>query len=234
MAKDPPDTAEAIPLLEPGDRLTREEFERRYDAMPGVKKAELIDGVVYMPSPVRHRRHSRPHSWLGAWLTLYSQMTPGVDSGDNGSLRLDVLNEPQPDLYLLIQPECGGQARISADDYVEHAPELVAEVSASTVSIDLHSKRDLYLRTGVREYIVWRVIDAALDWFILRDERFERLDLGPDGLHRSVVFPGLWVDPVAILAGDGPRNLAVLQQGLASPEHAAFVQRLRTASTAGS
>ena len=202
--------------------------------MPGVKKAELIDGVVYTPSPVRHRRHSRPHSWLGAWLTVYSQMTPGVDSGDNGSLRLDVLNEPQPDAYLLIQPECGGQVRISEDDYVEHAPELVAEISASTVSIDLHSKIDLYRRTGVREYLVWRVTDAALDWFVLLGARFERLPLAPDGLLRSVVFPGLWLDPVAILAGDGPRNLAVLQQGIATPEHAAFVARLHTARGPGS
>src|SRR5207249_9450896 len=103
---------EAIPLLEPGDRLTREEFERRYDAMPGVKKAELIEGVVYMPSPVRHRRHAWPHLRLGTWLGLYVELTPGVEAGDNGTLRLDVINEPQPDLYLLIQSECGGQARI--------------------------------------------------------------------------------------------------------------------------
>jgi len=228
MAKDVPVETEPIPILEPGDRLTREEFERRYEAMPGVKKAELIEGVVYMPSPVRHQRHSRPHSWLVAWLTVYSQMTPGVDSGDNGTLRLDVINEPQPDLCLLIRPECGGQARISDDDYVEHAPELVAEISASTVSIDLHSKLDIYRRSGVREYLVWRVNDRALDWFVLRDETFQRLVPGADGLFRSEVFPGLWLDPVAILAGNGPRNLAVCQQGVASEEHADFVRRLHT------
>ncbi len=228
MARDTTDSStDAVPLLEPGDRLTRAEFERRYEAMPGVKKAELIEGVVYMPTRVRHRHHARPHSGLGGWLALYAEMTAGVESGNGGTLRLDNLNAPQPDVYLVIRPECGGQARISADDYIEHAPELVAEISASSVSIDLNTKRDVYARTGVREYLVWRVADGVLDWFVLRGDRYEPLPLGADGLFRSEVFPGLWLDPVAILGGDGPRNLAVLQQGLASPEHAAFVQRLQ-------
>jgi Uma2 family endonuclease len=217
-----------IPPLENGDRLTREEFERRYDAMPHVKKAELINGVVRMPSPVRHRHHSRPHFHLIGWLYLYESATPGVEGGDNGTARLDVINEPQPDAMLLILPECGGQARISEDDYVEHAPELVAEVSASTVSTDLNDKLEVYRRVGVREYLVWRVQEQAIDWFALRGEKFERL-VAQDGIHRSEVLPGLWLDAAALLRGDGPRVQEVAQQGVASREHADFVARLQAA-----
>ena len=112
----------AIPPLENGDRLTRAEFERRYDAMPALKKAELIEGEVYMPSPVRYGRHSQPHSRLGTWLGIYELDTPGVEAGDNGTIRLDLDNEPQPDAFLIIRPERGGQARISEDDYIEGAP----------------------------------------------------------------------------------------------------------------
>jgi Uma2 family endonuclease len=219
----PPD---AVLPLEPGDRLTRDEFERRYDAMPGLKKAELIEGVVYMPSPVRHRRHSRPNLHLATWAGTYEAATPGVEGGDNGTARLDVDNDPQPDVLLLIDPARGGQARISADDYIETAPELVAEVAASSASYDLHTKLEVYRRNGVREYIVWRVLDRQIDWFILRQGRYEQLAPGPDGIIRSEVFPGLWLDPQALLRGDLARALAVVQQGAASPEHAAFVARL--------
>src|SRR5438034_6357013 len=120
---------ESIPPLEPGDRLSRSEFERRYEAMPQLKKAELIEGVVYMPSPVRFRRHSRPHAVLVTWLGFYMAHTPGVEAGDNSTARLDLDNEPQPDALLLIDPACGGQARISEDDYIQSAPELVGEIA---------------------------------------------------------------------------------------------------------
>ena len=214
--------------LEPGDRLTREEFERRYDAMPHVKKAELIEGVVFMPSPVRHQRHSRPHFRLISWLGTYEAATPGVEGGDNGTARLDVLNEPQPDALLLISPSCGGQARISTDDYIEHAPELVAEVASSSVSIDLHTKREIYRRNGVRASTSsGRVLEDALDWFVLRDEQFNPLAPDTQGWFRSEVLPGLWLDSAALLQGDMARVLEVVRQGLASAEHAAFVQRLQ-------
>lgn len=143
-----------VPLLENGDRLTRSEFERRYDAMPGLRKAELIEREVYMPSPVRHGRHSHPHTRLVAWLANYETDTPGVEAGDNGSVRLDMENEPQLDAYLLILPDRGGQARISDDDYIEGAPELVAEIASTSVSRDLGKKLNVYLRNGVREYLV--------------------------------------------------------------------------------
>jgi Uma2 family endonuclease len=222
---------EFILPLEPGDRLTRAEFERRYEAMPRVKKAELIEGVVYMPSPVRHRNHSRPQFRLITWLGTYEAATPGVEGGDNGTARLDLDNEPQPDAYLLIDPTCGGQARISDDDYVEEAPELVAEVTASGASYDLHTKLHVYRRNGVREYLVWRVRDEQLDWFVLRSGQYQPLAPDAQGLLHSEVFPGLWLDPAALLRGDMLTVLAVVQQGVASPEHTAFVQRLQSRST---
>jgi Uma2 family endonuclease len=216
----------AIPLLERGDRLTRAEFERRYDAMPNLKKAELIEGVVYMPSPVRLDRHGNPHAHLVGWLFVYESATPGVRSADNTTVRLDETNEPQPDALLMIDPRRGGQARISTEDYVETAPELVAEVSASSASYDLHTKLGAYLRNGVREYIVWRVLDGEVDWFILRGGQYERLAPGADGILRSEIFPGLWLDATALVNDDLARVLAVIQQGVASPEHADFVTRL--------
>jgi Uma2 family endonuclease len=233
-SEQPPPAVEARnqpPLpLEPGDRLTREEFERRYDAMPHLKKAELIEGVVYIPSPVRLQRHGNPHFRLIVWLGTYEAATPGVEGGDNGTARLDVINEPQPDALLLISPTCGGQARISEDDYVEHAPELVAEISSSSVSIDLNTKWEVYRRTGVREYIVWRVLENAIDWFVLRDEQFQPLAPDAQGHFRSEVFPGLWLDPAALVRGDMARVLQIVQQGLATEEYAAFVRRLQQAA----
>ncbi len=185
-----------------------------------------------MPSPVRHGRHSRPHSLLVTWLGFYAVNTPGLDSGDNGSIRLDLDNEPQPDAYLVIRPERGGQVRISEDDYIEGAPELTAEVSSSSVSYDLGDKLDAYRRNGVREYVVWRVLDGEIDWFVNRGGRFERMTPSADGILRSTVFPGLWIDPAALARGDLAAAFAVLQQGLNSPEHAEFVARLEPPRTA--
>ena len=178
-------SSEQMPLLEPGDRLSRPEFERRYDAMPALRKAELIEGVVYMPSPVRYRRHGRPHAQLIGWLIHYEAGTPGVETADNSTTRLDLDNEPQPDAVLLIAPASGGQARISADDYIEAAPELVVEIASSRVSFDLTTKLHVYRRSGVREYVVWRVLDGAVDWFVLRHGQYERLPMDPEGLLRS-------------------------------------------------
>jgi Uma2 family endonuclease len=219
-----------VPPLEPGDRLTRDEFERRYDAMPHLKKAELIEGVVYMPSLVRHRRHGRPHARLIGWLIHYEAGTPGVETADNSTARLDQDNEPQPDALLFIDPARGGQARLSDDDYVERAPELVAEVSASSVSFDLNTKLNVYRRNGVREYLVWRVLDGEIDWFVLRQGQYVRLAQDAQGLLKSEVFPGLWLDPAALVGGDLATLFAVVQQGLATSEHAAFVARLSSAN----
>jgi Uma2 family endonuclease len=215
-----------IPPLENGDRLTRAEFERRYNAMPDLKKAELIEGVVYVPSPTRFRRHGKPHYQVIGWLSAYEIATQGVVGGDNASVRLDLDNEPQPDVVLIIGPEHGGQARISEDDYIENAPELVVEIAASSVSIDLNTKLHVYRRNGVREYIVWRVQNRAIDWFVLREGQYERLAADAQGQLHSEVFPGLWLDPAALVQGDMPSVMAVLQQGLATAEHASFVAKL--------
>ena len=218
----------SIPQLEAGDHLTREEFERRYEAMTNLKKAELIEGVVHMPSPVRYERHGLPHAGLVGWLTVYRARTPGVKVADNTTVRLDAENEPQPDVILLIDPTRGGQAQISSDDYVEGAPELAIEVASSSVSIDLNTKFRVYQRNGVKEYIVWRVLDEAIDWFVLQEDgKLGRLSVDPDGCYRSIVFPGLWLEPGALIRDDLNAVLQVLEKGLASPEHAAFVSRLK-------
>lgn len=216
----------AIPPLEAGDEMTAAEFERRYNSMPELKKAELLRGIVYMPSPVRLDQHGEPHSDMIGWLTMYKAFTPGVRGGDNSTVRLDEKNEPQPDILLLIPQSAGGQSTVSADGYVTGAPELVCEVASSSRSYDLGVKLGVYRDFGVREYVVWRVGDDAIDWFVLRGDRYEPLSRGPDGIFRSEVFPGLWLDPAALIAGDLARVLAVVQQGAALPEHAAFVRRL--------
>jgi Uma2 family endonuclease len=228
--RSPLDSVSAAVLpLEHGDRLDRDEFERRYDSMPALKKAELLRRQVYMPSPVRHRQHGRPHLTLSAWIGAYLAATPGTDAGDNSTVRLGPDDEPQPDVHLRIPRELGGRSFVGIEDYIEGAPELAVEVASSSVSYDLHVKLDVYREFGVREYLVWRVRDAVMDWLALRGDRYEPLTPGEDGTLRSEIFPGLWLDPTALIEGDAARVLAVLQQGVASPEHAAFVERLAAA-----
>ncbi|MCA1995407.1 MAG: Uma2 family endonuclease [Coleofasciculus sp. S288] len=215
-----------IPPLENGDRLNRYEFERRYNAMPSLKKAELIEGIVYMPAALRFKSHGQPHGWIMTWLGNYEAMTPGVALGVEPTVRLDLDNEPQPDAVLLIDEEAGGQARLSEDDYIEGAPELVVEIAASSVAIDLHAKKQAYRRNGVKEYIVWQVLDQTISWFYLEKGEYLDLPVDPDGTIRSRVFPGLWLAVEELLVGNMQRVLAVLQEGGQSPEHAAFVQKL--------
>jgi len=221
-----PEQGLTIPPLENGDRLNRYEFERRYDAMPNLKKAELIEGIVYMPAALRFKSHSQPHSWVIGWLVTYEATTPGVAVGDAPTVRLDIDNEPQPDVVLLIAPEAGGQAQLSDDDYVEGAPELIVEIAASSVAIDLHAKKQAYRRNGVKEYIVWQVLDQKISWFYLEKGEYLDLPADPNGIVRSQVFPGLWLAVAELLAGNIQHVLAVLQEGVQSPEHAAFVQKL--------
>ena len=215
-----------IPPLENGDRLNRYEFERRYNAMPNLKKAELIEGIVYMPAALRFKSHGQPHGRIMTWLGTYEAMTPGIAVGDAPTVRLDLDNEPQPDAVLLINEEAGGQARLSDDDYIEGAPELVVEIAASSVAIDLHAKKQAYRRNGVKEYIVWQVLDQKISWFYLEKGEYLDLAVDTDGIIRSRVFPGLWLAVSSVLGGNMQGVLAVLQQGLQSPEHAAFVQKL--------
>ncbi len=222
-----PDQNGEVPPLENGDRLTRAEFLRRYDAMPDLKKAELIEGVVYVPSPVRQKYHGRQHHHILTWIGNYEAGTPGLEGGDNSTILLDLDNAPQPDGVLFIQPGHGGQVKINEDGYIEGGPDLVAEVAASSASYDLHDKLNAYRRNGVREYVVYRVLDRQVEWFVLKEGRFEALAVSSDGLLRSTIFPGLWLDPAALIRGDLATVLAVVQQGLGSPEHAEFAAGLQ-------
>ncbi|MEA5627274.1 Uma2 family endonuclease [Nostoc sp. UHCC 0251] len=217
-----------IPLLENGDKLSLYEFERRYNAMPNLKKAELIEGIVYMPAALRFRSHGQPHGWIIAWLGTYEAATLGVALGVEPTVRLDLDNEPQPDAVLLINPEAGGQVRLSDDDYIEGAPELIVEIAASSVAIDLHAKKQAYRRNGVKEYIVWQVLDQKLTWFYLEEGEYLELAADSNGILRSQVFPGLWLGVAELLAGNMQSVLTILQTGLQSPEHVAFVQRLES------
>ncbi len=218
-----PVSGSAEPLLEPGDRLSRVEFERRYERMPRLKKAELIEGVVYMPSPTRAHKHSIPHGQLGAWLGAYAAHTPGVECADNATVRLDLDNEPQPDLVLMKQPEKGGQARVSTDDYIEGPPELVVEIVGSSAAYDLHQKKGVYRRNGISEYLVWITGEPRLIWWALREDEYREMVGTPEGLLASRAFPGLWLDVPALLRGDMKSVLTTLSRGLESAEHGAFV-----------
>lgn len=206
--------------------LEVEEYLRRYDALPEVKKAELIEGVVFMGSPVRIEEHAEPDSVIQTWLGTYVAFTPGTQSAGNATIRLGPRNAPQPDALLRIRPGFGGQSGNSDDGYVLGAPELVAEISASTRSLDLHGKKAAYERLGVREYLVWSVDDAEVLWFHRHAGAFARLAPEADGVVKSLVFPGLWLDVPALLRGDAAAVLARLQTGLATAEHRAFREAL--------
>jgi Uma2 family endonuclease len=219
----------AVPPLRNGDHLTVAEFERRYKAMPNVKKAELIEGVVYMPSPVSFRDHGEPHNDFNGWAFVYKAFTPGVEAADNTTLRALIgSTEPQPDLCLRIIEECGGQSMVDLDGFLQGSPEWIGEVSASSASFDLNKKLRVYEKNNVLQYVVWRVEENAIDWFHLKGGNFEPMATAKDGIYKSKLFPGLWLDPKAMIVGDLIKVLDVVQQGIASPEHQRFVKKLQT------
>lgn len=219
-----------IPPLEAGDFLSREEFERRYWAMPGVKKAELIEGIVYMPSPVRVK-HGEPHNFLGGWSFNYAMQTPGVQAVDDSTVRLDSWNEPQPDVILRIRPEWGGLSQ-DEDEYITGSPELAMEVAASTASYDLHQKKRAYLAAGIPEYLVWIVAEKRIQWWKLENGEYVSLPANSQGIVKSEVFPGLWLDTEAARNLEPLGLVSTLQEGIASPEHAEFVRLLASRNSA--
>ncbi len=226
MVRVPLQPLSTLPPLENGDRLTRDEFERRYAAMAPGKKAELIEGVVYMAAALRFRSHGQPHAHLTTWLGNYMVVTPGVELAIEPTVRLDWSNEPQPDVVLRISEDCGGASRLSQDDYIEGPPELAVEIAASSVAIDLGDKRQAYQRNGIQEYLVWRVFERQIDWFSLDAGQYVKLPVAADGTIRSRVFPGLWLAVEALLTGDLAMVLAGVNQGLATIEHGKFVEKL--------
>lgn len=194
------------PALENGAVMSREEFHRLYAECEGYERVELIEGVVFMPSPVRFESHDRQASLLRGWLFTYSTLHEGVESGNEATLILGD-SEVQPDAFLLR----AGSVPVDDDGYLTGAPQLVAEVAASTASRDLHSKRDLYERNGVGEYVVWRTLDGAIDWFVLRDGVYVAKSRDAAGRIESEQFPGLVMDVRAMLAMDRTAVLAALK-----------------------
>ncbi len=214
-----------LPPLEPGQRLDQPTFHARYEAMPPSTRAELIGGVVHMPSPMR-RDHGQIDDDLAGWYFFYRRSTPGIRSGGNITIILGQDSEPQPDRVLYLSEDAGGLSRCDAKGYVIGPPELVIEVARSSRAIDLKDKKKDYRRAGVPEYVVVELDPDRVHWFVLRQGRYVANPPGPDGIFRSHVFPGLWLDADALYAGDLGRLIAVLDRGLATPEHAAFVAKL--------
>lgn len=224
-------TQESFPPLENGDRLTQTEFERRYIAATHINKAELIEGIVYVASPARYNQHGKPHSRVITWLGVYQAMTPGINLGVEPTVRLDLDNEPQPDAVLFIEPQAGGQTLLSSDDYIEGAPELLVEIAASSVAIDTGSKKQVYRRNGVLEYVIWESYENQIKWFYLVDGEYRSLSPDEDGIIRSRVFPGLWLAVEPLLNYQMMRVLEVLQTGLDSQEHREFIKKLGKINT---
>jgi hypothetical protein len=223
---DRPRVTAPLPLV-PGQRLDQPTFHAHYEAMPPETWAELVGGVVYMPSPLRSE-HGVQDDSLSYWLGRYKRFTRGLVGGKNVTTILGEWGEVQPDGQLRIPEDLGGRTRI-VEGYVIGAPELVAEIARSSRSYDLGEKKTDYERAGVREYLVVELDPDRLHWFILRGDRFEELEPGPDGIYRSGVFPGLWLDPLALFSDDLERVDEVIDLGAATPEHAAFVARLAAA-----
>lgn len=220
-----PSTAHAVPpLLRDGDRLTRDEFLRRWDAMPGLKRAELINGVVSLASPVS-RPNGRFSYLLNAWIAYYEMATPGVESGSGGTWLMSEADVPQPDLDLRILPAAGGLSR-DQGNYPAGTPELVVEVGQTTHSKDAGEKLRLYEREGVREYITVRPQRRQITWRASVRRKFTEILPAKNGFYRSRVFPGLWLDPAAFWNQDLPGLAAAVQAGVATLDHARFIQTL--------
>ncbi|MGC1274321.1 MAG: Uma2 family endonuclease [Planctomycetaceae bacterium] len=213
------------PELYDGARMDRKTFHRLYERTPADFKAELIGGVVHMAAAMRvpHAEHA---GLLRTWLTIYRFATPGVREAGEATVLLGDGSEPQPDGLLWIE---GGKADVDGRGYLAGAPEFVAEVADATTAIDLGSKRSDYERHGVLEYLVLELRKRRAVWFV-RDERGGYVETAADleGLLKSHVFPGMWLDVKAFFRLDGNRVLDVLHRGLESPEHAAFVESLRS------
>lgn len=218
---------DGFPWLENGERMDQKTFHERYEKTPPGFKAELIGGIVYVMSSPLKIRHARSDFNLSGLMFIYSAATPGTEGQTNATTILGEESEPQPDSALLILEEYGGQSRDGADDYTHGAPEMIVEVALSSRSTDLNQKLRDYESAGVREYIVYDLRGGRVRWFDNQDGRFVPLEPAEDGLFRSRVFPGFWLDPAALSAKDKASLIAALNRGLASPEHAAFVEEMR-------
>ena len=211
-ATKPSRTRSAPPAhFENGDLLTLQEFMRRYEQMHHINKAELIEGVVHMPSPVRINLHAKPDGIMQLWLGTFAA-EHGLEAYTNATLLLDTENGYQPDAILCSSPKKGSRVWINSSDYLCGSPELVVEIAASSASIDLRDKFRVYRRLQVAEYIVWRTEDAAIDWFILEDGQYVKLAADKAGKLHSRIFKGLVLDVAAALKGDRAKVLTALKR----------------------
>jgi Uma2 family endonuclease len=216
--------AESVPPLSPGDRLSRQEFFRLWEMHPEIKNAELIGGIVYMPSPVSIEHGDRDAD-IGLWIHTYRVFTPGTDSGQNATACM-LKDSPQPDINLRILQECGGRSWIE-DHKLHGSPELLTEICRSSAAYDLHVKYELYQEARVQEYLAILLHEREIRWHALNAQgRYELLAPDAEGMLRSRVFPGLWLDSRAFSVRDLRHVLVRLQDGLASKEHEAFVKEL--------
>lgn len=225
---------ESEPSLQNGDRLNFAAFSRRWQSMPSLKRAELLRGRVYMQAAVSAEFHGGPDNRIQTWLGTYAAHVDGVHAFTNATARCDDLNAPQPDGALCLDSRFGGRTRLDERGFLIGAPELVAEIAASSASYDLFDKLEVYEEFGVEEYVVWLAHEREIRWFRRRDSKLQLQPAGADGISRSEVFAGLWLDAAAMVRGDMRRVLAALHEGLESPEHLSFSEGLRErASDAG-
>jgi Uma2 family endonuclease len=194
-------------------RLDQPTFHALYEAMPSGVRAELIHGVVHMPSPlgVDHSDGLLP---ILIWLDYYAERSGRpVQVADGATVILDSRTEVQPDALLRVVE--GGQTQVRGG-FIVGPPELVVEVSRSTRYVDLGPKLDEYARAGVREYVVRTIGPDQLLWHLLVDGRLIEQRPGADGLYRSSTFPGLWLDPIALLHGHRAQLRTAIDRGLAA------------------
>jgi hypothetical protein len=194
-----PASLPTAPTLESGDRMSQSQFHARYSCRPDLKKAELIEGVVYVASPVRIPQHADPHAVLMGVLAAYRFATPGVLLTDNGTWIVDDETEVQPDAMLRLSRGRGGSTFLDEDGYLHGVPELVAEIAGSSYAIDLNRKKEVYRRAGVREYTVWQTEDDRIDWWRLEGGQWVALEADQDGVLHSDVFNGLALDPSRLI-----------------------------------
>ena len=197
--------------LESGECMHSREFLRRYEQMPQVKKAELIEGVVYMGSPVSVR-HAKPDGVIQAWLGAYASRHPETEALPNATAILDTENTVQPDALLRRLPEHGGMTRVNEGGYLTGPPGLIVEVAASSAAIDLRDKRRAYCRNGVREYLVWVVSEARLEWLSLEEEEYRPQMSDAQGMLHGRGFPGLCLPLAPLLACDTAQVLDALTE----------------------
>jgi Uma2 family endonuclease len=221
-----PSARAIIPPPVAGDHLDLAEFWRRCEAHPEIKKAELLDGVVFMPPPV-YDDHSVPDNAASGWLAYYAARTPGTCAHNDRSLQLIGISAVQPDVCLVLLPECGGRTFVNEEQKLAGSPELIFEVAASSTSYDLFEKKDAYHANQVREYLVWQTLDQRFDWFEWTPAEYIRRRPDAKGILRSKTFPGLWLNVRALLDLRFDTVMETLERGVRSPEHKRFVAALR-------